>query len=562
MANLRLQELLAAAKAAKAAKQPIGDAIAKLAVNKPNPPSTPATLPTMGATGMHGEAITYNTQQQEIVDLVASRQSCVLIGAAGTGKTTSVQGAIAKLIDSGHIPILEAGDHKHLKSGTQGIIISAFTRRATNNIRKVLPDDLKNNCITIHKLLEFRPEDVTVTDPETGEDYTSRQFVPYRNKYNPLPTSIHTIIIEEASMLGTDLFDKLLAALSHKVQFIFVGDIQQLPPVFGPAILGFAINILPTVELTEVYRQALDSPIISLAHRILSGKPIPLEEYEPLSDNPNLTIHPLKKKLLPDHATMVFAAFFKKAIDEDKYDPSEDMILIPYNKACGTLELNKHIANYIARREMRLTYEIVSGFNRHYFSEGDKVLYDKEDATILGIEKNKTYSGARFQPPSMYLDYWGTNQDPSIKAPVDEEYDEDVDFLLSQVAHETEDRVTTASHIITLHLHDSDREITIKTASEINNLLHAYALTVHKSQGSEWRRVFTVFHHSHATMLSRELLYTAVTRAKEELYIICEKESMTKGINSQRIKGSTLLEKAEYFKGKADGREHNYQGKL
>jgi len=86
-------------------------------------------------------------------------------------------------------------------------------------------------------------------------------------------------------------------------------------------------------------------------------------------------------------------------------------------------------------------------------------------------------------------------------------------------------------------------------------MLLGYCLTVHKAQGSEWRKVFFVTHQSHATMLQRELLYTAVTRAKEELYVICEPETFTNGIRSQRVKGNTLAEKAEYFKGRAQAGE-------
>ena len=98
---------------------------------------------------------------------------------------------------------------------------------------------------------------------------------------------------------------------------------------------------------------------------------------------------------------------------------------------------------------------------------------------------------------------------------------------------------------------DTGTTLSITKASDVNAMLHAYALTVHKSQGSEWRNVFLCLHQSHATMLQRELLYTAVTRAREELYVICEPESFTKGIKSQKIKGNTLEEKAEWFKGKA-----------
>jgi len=117
---------------------------------------------------------------------------------------------------------------------------------------------------------------------------------------------------------------------------------------------------------------------------------------------------------------------------------------------------------------------------------------------------------------------------------------------------DSEDRVKDASHIIKIKLLDSERELELKTASELNNLVMAYALTVHKSQGSEWRKVFLILHQSHNTMIQRELLYTACTRAREELYVICEPDSFEKGIIGQRIKGNTLQEKAQHFKGKVE----------
>ena len=129
--------------------------------------------------------------------------------------------------------------------------------------------------------------------------------------------------------------------------------------------------------------------------------------------------------------------------------------------------------------------------------------------------------------------------------------DIDIDAILAQAAA-SDERVRQASHVITVRLADSGTEVSVSGAAEVNALIHAYALTVHKAQGSEWKKVFLGFHQSHATMLGRELLYTAVTRAKEELYVICEPESFIKGINSQRIKGNTLEEKAEHFKGKLE----------
>ena len=501
-------------------------------------------------TGMHGETITYNQQQQEFIDVISSGKSCVLIGAAGTGKTTCSKGGINSLVHDLGVPTLQSDGHKHLVAGSPGIIIISYTRRAVNNIRKVQSEDLKSNCITAHKLLEYAPVYYELEDPETGVPKRTMRFEPTRCASNPLPPSIHTIIVEEASMLSLDMYEELEAALNHKVQWVFIGDIQQLPPVFGPAILGFKLLELPVVELTEVYRQALESPIIRLAHRILSGKPIPVDEYSDWHTPNQLTLHAWKKKLHPETAAATLGAFFTGAIDNGIYNPNEDMILIPYNKACGTIELNAKIANHLARKREAVTYEIMAGFNKLYFSVGDKILYDREDAEILEIHPNPAYNGGRVQPASATLDYWGHN--PNI---ADEDsfatYDEDmdVDFLLDQVTS-SEDRVTQASHRLVIRLLDTASEVSVSKAAEVNSLLHSYALTVHKAQGSEWRKVFLALHQSHATMLQRELLYTAVTRAREELYCICEPESYTRGIVSQRIKGDTLAEKAEFFKGK------------
>jgi len=503
-------------------------------------------------TGMSGELITYNSEQQEFIDLVSSGKSCVLIGAAGTGKTTCSKGANAALIATGTIPTLQGDGHKHLVGGSPGIIITSYTRRAVNNIRKVQSSDLKNNCVTSHKLLEYQPEYYEIDDPETGETKKTMRFEPTRHASNPLPNTIKTIEVEEGSMLSLDLYKELEAALDHNVQWIFIGDIQQLPPVFGAAILGFKMLELPVIELTQVYRQALESPIIRLAHRILSGKAIPASEYKDWQEDNKLTIHPWKKKLHPDVAIETLISFFKVAVNKGIYNPAEDMILIPYNKSCGTILLNKGIANHLARQRSAKTYEVMAGFEKLYFSPGDKVLYDREDGEIVSIESNPGYTGGRVQPASLTLDYWGHNPNLAEDS-IGSEYDSsfDVDNLLDAVAT-SDDRVNQSSHKIVVRLIDTATEVTITKAAEVNSLLHAYALTVHKSQGSEWRKVFFCLHQSHATMLQRELLYTGVTRAREELYVICEPESFTKGIVSQRIKGNTLAEKAEYFKGKID----------
>lgn len=517
-----------------------------------------ATKSTDGTTqGMNGEVITYNKEQQRAVYLGGSGESFVLIGAAGTGKTTCSKGSIQAICANHKTGTLQAEGHKHLTNGSPGIIIISYTRRAVNNIRKVQPKDMQNNCITAHKLLEYEPQYFEVEDLTTGETKRTMQFLPARNSSNCLPSSITTIVVEEASMLSLDLFSQICEALAHEVQWIFIGDIQQLPPVFGSAILGFKMLELEVVELTQVYRQALESPIIKLAHRILSGKPIPAKEYAEWAVPEKLVIHPWKKRLLDEDAVRTLAAFFKAAYNSKGYDPEEDIILIPYNKACGANELNKHIANFLARTRDAVTYEVMAGFNKHYFSVGDRILFDKEDASIIAIEKNNAYAGKRVQTPSRALDYWGCNQDRTQNVAEEDDFGIDVDAILDAIS-DSDERVTQASHTLTLRLDNSMSEIRVSKAAEINNILHGYAITVHKSQGSEWRKVFFCLHHTHAKMVQRELLYTGVTRAREMLYCICEPETFTNGILNQKIKGNTLAEKAEFFKGKVQRGDYNY----
>lgn len=505
------------------------------------------------ATNQYGIDITYNTEQQRFIDLASSGANCVLIGAAGTGKTTCQKGAVLSLLQGSKIPVIrDTLSHKYLKQDSPGIILTSFTRRAVRNLKRAMSDDMKDNCITLHKLLEYQPVVYEVYD-EVEEKYkNTMRFEPTRNSVNPLPSTIKTIVFDESSMISVELYEQLTNALPHDVQFIFVGDIQQLPPVFGSAILGFKLLEYPVVELTQVYRQALESPIIALATDIRNGIPIPefTERITRETSQGKMTLHPWKKKLHPEVACITAAQFFKQAYDAGQYNPEEDQILIPFNKSFGTLEINKHIANHIAHKHNRYVWEVIAGFNKHYFSVGDYCLFDKEDAVIVEIVRNATYLGKKPHKESLTLDYWGFDSVNQVDDP--DEFDlESIDnFLAAAASASDEEKVNSSSHIIRLRMLDTDEIVSLNTASEVNSLLLSYALTVHKSQGSEWERVFVLFHQSHNTMLQRELVYTAITRAKQELYVICEPDSFDKGVRNQKIKGTTLEEKAEYFKGK------------
>lgn len=515
--------------------------------------------------------VPYTDEQQTAITYATQGHSFCMTGAAGTGKTTTTRGVVQALIQSNKIPTLSI-THNYLRSGVPGIVGCAFTNKAVQNIKRVMPADLQQNFITIHKLLEFQPVYYDVMDPEKGM-VTKMEFRPARNQMNPLPESLRVLLIEESTMVGIDLWNQLVDALpiGGKLQIILVGDIQQLPPVFGKSIFIHAMQSgIKVVELSKVHRQALDSPILELAHRVLSGKVIPsveLDKWNKESGSGKLTVFPWKKELPADMACRKFAKHFMiQKMDSGDYDPYEDTILCPYNKSdFGCIEINKHIATHMAQSdrwnpEGNLVHEVLGGVNTKYFRIGDKVLWNKTEHRITDIKVNPRYMEKDPALPSRTMDYWGHETDEkageAMLALLDggeasEAHLDKIDLLLKTfqgLAEGSEDKAQSrqCSHVITV---DSPEfgEYKIETSGDLAALDLAYAITVHKSQGSEYRRVYFVTHKSMATMLFRELIYTALTRAKQELMVVCTPSLFVQGITSQRLPGKTLEEKISAF---------------
>ena len=547
-------------------------------------------------------AMEWNEAQREFINLGSDITSLktkrmILTGPAGTGKTTAMKGLIqtyqvqAKL---GGFPLLSSSS-KHLAGGTLGIAMVSFTNKAVSNIKKVMPDELKSHCLTIHKLIEFEPVFYEVWDAEAKKLRKTMRFEPQRHKMRKLPDGLSVVIIDEASMVATAdrerdsesgqikpvaLFEMLEDALPANCKIIFSGDIQQLPPVFGDSILGHSLLKVPTVELTEVYRQALESPIILNAHRILKGHSgffnqrsekdpnnnkrtiVPAFDKINKESNGKLTITHWQKKLSPEHAVIAITAAFKQKVEQGTYLPDEDIILCPFNVGFGGIEINKSIAQFLGTMREAIVYEIIAGMNKQYFAVGDKVMWQKEEYKVTEIVANAQYLGKRPQEPSALLDRWGclqTAKQTSMHTVAQEEtngnniqtfLDSDLDALLESMASDKngEDRFNQASHIVHIqNIAAPEVEVSLSTAGELNALEFGYCITVHKSQGSEWQRVFILFHHTHAVMMYRELLYTALTRAREEVHIICEANSLEKCVKNPRIKGESLEDKAAFF---------------
>lgn len=539
-------------------------------------------------------AIILNAKQQEIKDLVLSGKSCVLIGAAGTGKTTCMRSITRALIDEKKLPTIKQST-KWLNAGTPGCAIVAFTRKATNNIRHAVVEELKKNTLTIHKLLEFAPVFYEIEDPNNaGNIKNTMRFEPQRNVNNPLPAELKLMVHEERSMEACELTQLVKNAMLHEYQEVSIGDIQQMPPTFGLAILGFRMLEYPIVELTEVYRQALNSPIIALAHKIIegnphdfaptielydtvdgSGKPVKrkratvLEQYNRSTPEGEVKLQIWQKSLSADLALITSVKQFCVWTDSGYYNPEDDVILNPFNKQFGTIEINKGIAQYLGTKREAIVHEVVAGFNKHYLAVGDRVLYDKEDAFIIDIARNSDYLGKQPAPASKMLDRWGTMQEKLSDAEKLQAQAEDsemdlaaIEAFMSKVVEDAGDRVQAASHVVVIKYAFSEEEEVLDNAGQINNLLGGYCMTPDKAQGSEWQNVFIVMHQSHAVRNFRELLYTSITRAAKRLHFILEVDTLFKGVKSQRVQGNTLAEKAEFFKGKATEKEQQLQLKM
>lgn len=429
----------------------------------------------------------------------------------------------------------------------------AYTRIASGNLKKaihkdpILADTFVHNVTTVHNLLEYEPEFYWCYE-ENKEKF---RFIPKRTAANPL--DITHLIIEEASQLDLDLWGKLYSALRKNTQIIFLGDINQLQPVFGASILNYALTQIPVVELTTVYRQKEGSLILENAHNILQGKSL-------VEGDDFKIVRGGDKQFSQDKLSTSLALTFNKWNELGEYDPEQDIILSPFNKqSLGTDNMNKWISQYLGQKNDVVVYHIIAGITQLYLAVGDKVFYNKRVGIIKEINRNVEYQGKAPQIPSKNLNRFGTyihNGNNNTSTEEDEEefhlagY-ENIDLDKMMEENTKDELVRQASHCVTLSMED-DEEETLSAVGDFNSQKFSlgYCLTIHKAQGCEWRHVYIILHKDHSIMAYRELLYTAVTRASEKVVIIAKDFMLDKAIATQRIKGNTLKDKIEYFNAK------------
>lgn len=500
-------------------------------------------------------SITLNKEQLLAKELAFAGKTFCLTGAAGTGKTTAQREIARSLLLQN---LLGTHDFRIQGSNNQrwtgpSVAFVAYTRIASGNLKRAIHKDPElesiflHNITTIHNLLEYSPETYFCYE-ENKEKF---RFVPRRTANNPL--DITHLIIEESSMLGLDLWKQLYAALRPNTQIIFLGDINQLQPVFGASILNYALIQLPVVELTHVYRQKGDSTILENAHNILGGKKlVEAEDFKIVRGG--------DKQFSQAKLALALANTFQKWEEVGEYDPELDIILSPFNKQdLGTDSMNRWISQHLGVKRKAVVYHIIAGITQLYLAVGDKVFYNKRVGVIKSISRNLEYQGKMPHAPSENLTRFGSYVHNGKTTEADEK-DDDEGFLLAYEGidldkmmqeQEKEDLVRQASHVVTLDMEDEE-EVTLSAVGDFSPSTFSlgYCLTVHKAQGCEWRHVYIILHKDHSIMAHRELLYTAVTRASKKVILITKDYMLDKAIATQRIKGNSLADKIEFFNAK------------
>ena len=391
--------------------------------------------------------IDYSQEQLQAIREAATSGLLLITGGPGTGKTTILSG------------ILELFGRMQLRP-----LLAAPTGRAAKRLTEVTGEDAS----TIHRLLEAG------IDPATGKMFFAR------DEDNPLKCD--AVIVDEMSMVDVTLLHSLLQAVPQGKRLILVGDPDQLPPV-GPGFpFGDMLRSgeLPTVRLTEIFRQAQQSLIVMNAHRVNRGEMPDLKCV-------NSDFFFMRRQNEEGVCSLIRDLCATRLPKNMGIPPEQIQVLSPTRKgAVGTVNLNRLLQEALNppspdRKERQ--------FGDFLFREGDRVMQIRNNYDIL----------------------WKKSDGSAVGAGI---FNGDVGTIQS---------IDPSTEVMTVLFDDRLAEYDF---TQLNELEPAYAMTVHKSQGSEYRAVVLAAWNGSPYLLSRSILYTAITRARELLVIVGREETI------------------------------------
>ena len=414
------------------------------------------------------QGVKYAPKQREAVRLAAKSRVMALTGGPGTGKTTSLR-AILAVFDALGLTTL----------------LTAPTGRAAKRMSSLTGRD----AATMHRLLGagFSPDGESV--------------VFARDEGNPLDCS--AVVLDECSMVDITLMDALLRAMPEDARLVLVGDADQLPSV-GPGRVFADIlssGVIPAVRLTEIFRQAGKSRIVSCAHQINAG------------EQPDLTANTgglfFLRRGEAVRAAETVSELCSARLPSRMSIPVQDIeVLSPTRRGeAGTVALNRRLQAALNPPAEGKNEKI---FGSVTFREGDRVMQIRNNYDM--IWRKESPSGP-----------------PETGAGI---YNGDMGEILA---------IDAESETLTV---DFDGRIAQIGFDALSELEHAWAVTVHKSQGSEYRAVVLAVGEAAPRLMTRGVLYTAVTRARELLIIVGDEGAARRMIDnhvqSRRYSGLKL----------------------
>ena len=361
------------------------------------------------------------------------------------------------------------------------VILCAPTGRAAKRMKEATNEDAK----TIHRLLEIG---------KIEEDRNSMV------EYEVAPIDADIIIIDEMSMVDTYIMNYLVKAIYRGTKLILVGDENQLPSVGPGTVLKDIIDSkkIPTICLNKIFRQAAKSQIILNAHNVNNGKGfVKKEDLGSDIKEDFFYINESNQEKILKHVLALTKNKLKMSDSEKFYDNIQ--VLTPTKKGLvGTKEMNKklqEVLNPPSENKKEKKYGDV------IFREGDKIMQIKNNYDIFWEKRQENYES-------------GTgifNGEMGIIKNIDEE-SKQVKILFD------------------------DDKIVWYTYSDLEQIEHSYSITIHKSQGSEFDAAIIAIPKAYQMLLTRNLLYTGLTRAKKMLIVIGGEETINFMIENVKIK--------------------------
>ncbi|MBT2582381.1 ATP-dependent RecD-like DNA helicase [Planococcus sp. ISL-109] len=387
--------------------------------------------------------VSYAETQIDAIEKSLNSAVMILTGGPGTGKTTVVRGLVEVYAEL-HGLSLDPKDYAKKKEAFP-IILAAPTGRAA----KRLSESTELPAMTIHRLLGFNGQE--------REEQTEKEI------------DGKLIIIDEMSMVDTWLAHQLLKAVPSDAQLIFVGDQDQLPPVGPGQVLRDMLNSgrIPTVELTEIYRQSSGSSIIELAHQMKAGK-LPDNIEEKTADRSFI-------RAGAEQIPMVVEKVVKSALAKGHTIKDIQVLAPMYKGPAGIDALNKMIQQMVNPNDDGTRKELA--FGDITYRIGDKVLQ------LVNQPESNVFNG---------------------------DMGEIVAIMKAKETVEKQDLLVASFDGIEVSYQRSD----------LNQLTLAYCCSIHKAQGSEFPTVIMPVVRGYMKMLRRNLLYTGITRSRDFL-ILC-----------------------------------------